>query len=182
MSVVDIDMSEFREFFGSVEKAAKGEFRKELELFLEELGYDFLRCVQDEFINRNKNTGYGQLLSSFTKDDENNIWRFSDGGLTIEIGSSVEYASYVNDGHRTFDPAETKHFTLSNGEAARFVPGYWQGNRFIYDPAADGGMVLKYHWVEGLHFWEAAVRAMERICPAALDRKLQEWLDNYFGG
>ena len=47
---VDIDMSEFKEFFGSLERAAKGEFRKELELFLEGLGSEFLRILQDEIV------------------------------------------------------------------------------------------------------------------------------------
>ena len=35
MSSIEMDFSEFREFFGSVERAAKGEFRKEFELYLE---------------------------------------------------------------------------------------------------------------------------------------------------
>lgn len=168
---VDIDMKEFTDFFGSLERAAKGDFRKEFETFLEGLGDEFLRIAQDEFISRNKNTGYGQLLASLTKDDKYNIWRYTDDGLTLEIGSSVEYAGYVNDGHRTSAEGKT-----------RFVPGYWQGNRFIYDPESKEGMVLKYHWVNGLHFWEAAIHAMEKICPELLEVKLQEWLDNYFGG
>jgi hypothetical protein len=64
---------------------------------------------------------------------------------------------------------------------ARFVPGYWNGDRFVYDSSAEGGMVLKYHWVEGIHFWEAALHAMERLCPAILEAKLQAWLNDYFG-
>ena len=32
---VDFDMSEFKAFFGTVERAAKGDFRREFELFLE---------------------------------------------------------------------------------------------------------------------------------------------------
>lgn len=176
----DVDMSDFRTFFNQIDRAARGDFRRELEIFLEGLGVEFLRLVQDEFINRHKNTGHVQLLASFSKDDEQNIWRYTDDGLTLEIGSSLEYAGYVNDGHRTLDPAETKYFTLSNGEKARFVPGYWKGRRFIYDPQAEGGMVLKYHWVEGLHFWEAAMQAMEQLCPEFLESKLAEWLDEYF--
>ena len=43
MSYVEIDMSDFRAFFGSVERAAKGDFRKEFELFLEGLGNEFQR-------------------------------------------------------------------------------------------------------------------------------------------
>ena len=139
----NIDFSDFRRFFDQMDRAARGGLRHELEVFLEGLAYEFLRMVQGEFINRNKNTGYGQLLNSFTKDDTNNIWRYVDDRLTIEIGSSLEYASYVNDGHRTLDPAQEKYFVLATGEKARFVPGYWQGERFIYDPAAEGGMMLK---------------------------------------
>lgn len=178
---LEIDLRDFRQFFAQMDRAAQGGFRQELEVFLEGLGIEFLRLVQDEFTNRNKNTGYGQLVQSFVKDDANNIWRYADDGLSIEIGSSLEYAGYVNDGHRTLDPTQEKYFTLSTGEKARFVPGYWQGERFIYDQAADGGIVLKYHWVEGLHFWEAAMHAMEQMCPEFLERRLQDWLDNYFG-
>lgn len=181
MAVVEIDTSELKTFFQRMEKAANGDFCRDFQTFLEGLGEEFLRIVQDEFINRNKNTGYGQLVSSFVKGATGNIWRYEDDGLTLEVGSSLEYAGYVNDGHRTFDPATTSHITLWNGEQARYVPGRWQGNRFIYDPSAETFMILKYQWVEGLHFWEAALHAMERICPALLEAKLQQWLNDYFG-
>lgn len=180
MATIEIDMSEFKAFFQRMEKAAQGDFRREFEIFLEGLGEEFLRLVQDEFINRNKNTGYGQLINSFTKSAEGAIWRYEDDGLTLEVGSSLKYAGYVNDGHRTLDPAKKRYFTLANGEMARYVPGRWQGNRFIFDPSAKEGMVLKYHWVEGLHFWEAAFHAMERLCPAILEAKLQAWMNKYF--
>ena len=49
---VDIDMSDFEQFFGRVEKAARGDFRKEFELFLEAIGNEFLRVLQDEIIRR----------------------------------------------------------------------------------------------------------------------------------
>lgn len=179
---ISADFSEFQNFFNSLGNAAKGDFKQALGTFLEGLGDEFLRMVQDEFISRHKNTGYGLLISSFSKDDDHNVWRYSDSNLTLEVGSSVNYAGYVNDGHRTFDPSKTSHFTLKSGEEARFVPGRWQGNRFIYDPGADGGMVLKYKWVEGLHFWEAAMHSMEALCPALLEVKLQQWINSYFGG
>lgn len=181
MATIEIDMSEFRAFFQRMKQAGSSDFKRDFQTFLEGLGEEFLRLVQDEFINRNKNTGYGQLVSSFTKGGAGNIWRYEDDGLTLEVGSSVEYAAYVNDGHRTFDPSKTKHITLWNGEMARYVPGYWRGNRFIYDPSSEEFMILKYHWVEGLHFWEAALHAMERICPQVLEAKLQQWLNDYFG-
>ena len=113
-----------------------------------------------------------QLLASFEKGGDGNVWSIEEGGLVLEVGTSVEYAGYVNDGH----------WTNTKGVERRFVPGYWQGDRFIYDPAAKGGMMLKQHWVEGKHYWESALRILDRIYPELLEAKLQDWIDRYFGG
>lgn len=180
MTRVDIDMSEFAEFFGRVEAAAKGDFRKEFELFLEGVGNEFLRVLQDEIVRR-KVIDSRQLLSSFTRGEDGNVWNIEDDGLTLEVGTNVEYAAYVNFDHRTFDPEKTKHFKLPNGEDARFVPGYWDGDRFVHDKEAKGGMVLKFHWVKGKHYWESALRIMDKMFPELLEKKMQDWLDEYFG-
>jgi len=166
---VEVDTSAMSGFLDNLERAARGGFRKEMELFLEGLGVEFLRLVEDEIIRR-KVLDTRLLLASFHKGDGNNVWDISDGGLTLEVGSSLEYAGYVNDGH----------WTNSKGVQRRFVPGYWEGDRFIYDPSADGGMVLTQKWVEGKHYWDSALRILEKIYPELLDKKLQEWLDNYF--
>ena len=171
MSIVSFDMSEFRNFFSRLDRAAKGDFRKELEQYLEAVGFDFLSVVQDEIIRREV-VDTRQLLASFTKDGEENVWELSDGGLTLEVGTSLNYASYVEDGH----------WKNAKGIERRFVPGYWEGDRFIYDPSADGGMVLKQDWVEGKHYFESALRIYEKIFTADIEAKLQEWLDKYFGG
>lgn len=171
MASVDVDMGEFSTFFQRLGNAAKGDFRKELELFLEGLGNEFLRIVQDEIIRR-KVLDTRLLLASFEKDTDGNVWRMTEGGLTLEVGTSVSYASYVNDGH----------WTNSKGVERRWVPGYWQGDRFIYDPSAKTGMLLKQKWVEGSHYWESSLRILDELLPQFLDAKLQDWLDNYFGG
>ncbi len=167
MSCVEVDVSDLKNFFDTVEKAAKGDFRKELETFLDGLGNEFLRIVQDEIIRR-KVMDTRLLLDSFQKSGNWNVWKISDGGLTLEVGSSVHYASYVNDGH--------------SQQPGRFIPGHWSGDRFIYDPSAKTAMVLKKNWVEGKHYWESALRILDKLCPEFLDKKLQEWLDSYFGG
>lgn len=171
MSTVEFDMSEFREFFGRMERAAKGDFRKEFELYLEAVGFDFLRVVQDEIVRR-KVLDSRQLLASFEKGSDGNVWEIADGGLTLEVGTNLEYAGYVEDGH----------WTNTKGVERRFVPGYWEGDRFIYDPAAKGGMMLKQHWVEGKHYFDSALRIYNKIFQASAEIKLQEWIDRYFGG
>jgi len=171
MASVEFDMSEYREFFGRLERAAKGDFRKEMELYLEGVGFDFLRVVQDEIVRRQVMDSR-LLLASFERGNDGNVWELTDGGLTLEIGTNLNYAGYVNDGH----------WTNTKGVERRWVPGYWRGHRFIYDPTAKTGMLLKQHWVEGKHYFESALRIFEKIFQASAEAKLQEWIDKYFGG
>lgn len=171
MATVEFDMTEFREFFQRLGNAARGDFRKEMELYLEAVGFDFLRVVQDEIVRREV-LDSRLLLASFEKGNDGNVWELTDGGLTLEVGTNVSYAGYVNDGH----------WTNAKGVERRFVPGYWQGDRFIYDPGAKGGMLLKQHWVEGKHYFESALRIYEKIFQESAETKLQEWIDKYFGG
>ena len=94
MATVDVDVSAFREFFSRIGQAASGDFRHEMELFLEGLGNEFLRVLQDEIIRR-KVMDTRQLLASFEKGSQGNIWELTEGDLTLEVGTNVEYASYV---------------------------------------------------------------------------------------
>ena len=100
MATVNVDVSEFRAFFQKMGKAASGDFKREMELFLEGLGNEFLRILQDEIVRR-KVMDTRQLLASFEKGEQGNVWELSDGDLTLEVGTNVDYASYVNDGHWT---------------------------------------------------------------------------------
>ncbi len=169
MKYVDFDTAGADKFFDALEAAARGGFRKELELFLEGLGTEFLKYVQDEIMRR-KVLDTRLLLASFHKGNGDNLWELTEGNLTLEVGSTLEYAGYVNDGH----------WTNPKGVDRRFVPGYWQSDRFIYDPTAEGGMVLKQHFVDGKPYFDSALRILDKILPEFLDNKLQEWLDNYF--
>lgn len=171
MSSIEYDFSEFKVFFESLGKAAKGDFKRDLENFLEGLGNEFLRILEDEIIRR-RVMDSRLLLNSFHKGHENSVWEISDDGLTLEVGTNLEYAQYVNDGH----------WMNPKGVSVRFVPGYWQGHRFIYDPNAETGMVLKQHWVEGKYYWDSALRILNQIYPEILERKLSQWVDQYFGG
>lgn len=170
MATANFDMSDVRSFFEKMQKAARGDLHKELESYLEAIGADFLDVVQDEIVRREV-TDTRLLLHSFERGDPNNVWTISDGGLTLEVGTMVSYASFVEDGH----------WTNPKGVSKRFVPGRWEGERFIYDPGASTGMVLKQQWVEGRHYFESACRIYEKIFQKSLESKLQQWLTSYFG-
>ena len=166
---INFDFSEFRAFFVRLRQAAGGDFKKELALFLEGLGFEFLRIVEDEIVRRQV-MDTRLLLSSFHKGGDNNVWELDVNGLTFEVGSNVKYAAYVNDGH----------WTCKKGEESRFVPGSWEGDRFIYERGAKTGMVLKQKWVEGAHYWESAIRIFESMFPELLEAKMQDWINEYF--
>lgn len=170
MASIEFDFSDFKDFFERLKKAANGDLKKEMQLFLEGSGVDFLRIVQDEII-RLKVMDTRLMLSSFRKGSFDNVWILSKEDLTLTVGTNVEYASYVNDGH----------WTCGNGETSRFVPGVWNGDSFQYIPGAKTGMVLKQKWVEGRHYWESAMNIWEKIFSKSVEAKLQQWIDDYFG-
>ena len=169
--MIDIGLDDnFEKFVEKLGSAARGDFKAELTKFLEGLGAEFLCIVQDE-IRRRKVVDTRLLLASFHQGGEDNVWEISEGGLTLEVGTNIKYAAWVNDGH----------WTNPKGIERRWVPGHWRGDRFIYDPSSKTGMLLKQKWIEGKHYWEGAIKIFEKMFPKLLEAKLQQWLDRYFG-
>ena len=168
---VDIDITGLESFIDRLNRAARGDFRRELEQYLKALGTEFLRVVRDEIVSRQV-IDTRQLLISFTEGASGNVWTLDTGGLTLEVGTSVNYAGYVNDGH----------WTNKKGVKTGWVPGTWMADRFVYSPGSPDGMLLRQQWIEGRHYWEGGLHVIEKMFPKLLDKKLQEWMDSYFGG
>ena len=96
---VSIDTTELRRFIERLNQAGRGkEFEKELSRFLDAIAVEFLSYVQD-FIIQAGSVDTRLLLNSFQKSGEGNVFIAQEGGLQIEVGTNVEYASFVNDGH-----------------------------------------------------------------------------------
>ncbi|MBD5006331.1 HK97 gp10 family phage protein, partial [Xanthomonas citri pv. citri] len=110
---------------------------------------------------------------SFQKGDQDNIFSMTEGSLKLDVGTNLDYASYVNDGHFTIDP--------SKNQDRRWVPGRWKGDRFEYDPAEkNSGMLLKFRWVDGSGFWDNAMAIFQLMFERSLERKLQQWIYEEF--
>lgn len=167
---VEIDFSQLTSFFDGMEAVGNGVLKADMKKFLEGIGDEFLRIVCEEIIRREV-VDTRLLLNSFQKDSSDGMWNIKDGGMTLEVGTNVEYASYVNDGH----------WTNPKGVDTRWVPGYWNGDKFTYAPGAKTGMLLHQKWVEGKHFWESSIRIMERMLPGILEAKVSGWLKDYLG-
>ena len=167
---MSIDATELRRFVERLNQAGRGkEFEKELSRFLDAIAVEFLSYVQD-FIIQAGSVDTRLLLNSFQKSGEGNVFIAQEGGLQIEVGTNVEYASFVNDGH----------WLNPKGVDMRWVPGEWQGERFIYQPGAKTGMLLKQKWIEGSHYFDDAIRLMERMAPQFMERKMEQWLGQFF--
>ena len=139
--MIELDLADYRRFFERLGAAAGGDFKHELAVFIDGLGFEFLRILQDLIIKRKVSLS-GQLLASFEKGGEGNVWDLSDDDLTLEVGTNVEYAKWANDGHEKVNPDTPGAFFLPDGRLARFVPGHWivRGDgksEFIYSGHAE---------------------------------------------
>lgn len=75
------------------------------------------------------------------------------------------YALWVNDGHKQ--------------RPGRFIPGYWEGKHFRYDPNANTGMRLKKSWVHGRFYVERSILTVEHS--NTIDKIIEKELRNWFG-
>lgn len=76
------------------------------------------------------------------------------GGYTVTITNSVEYASYVEFGHRQ--------------TPGRYVPAI--------------GKSLKKSWVSGQFFLTKAELELEKELPKIIEKKLEAWIKEVLGG
>lgn len=97
--IIKVDIHGFKEFTDKLKSAVSGDLKKHYDLWLEAAGMEFLGIVQDEII-RLKVVDTRRLLNSFGRGDSDCIFKLSNGGLSLEIGTNVVYAAAVNDGHK----------------------------------------------------------------------------------
>lgn len=132
---------------------------------LEEAGNEFLDIVQEEIL-RAGNVDTRLLLQSFSRGSGYNIFELDFGSLILTVGTRVEYAQWVNEGH--------------SQSPGRFIPGIWHGDRFVYTPGAKTGMVLKASRVEGSGFFDKSIEVLKRIVPDLAEAKFQGFINRYF--
>lgn len=159
------DYSELKQLAKQFEEASKTA-KPFMATVLEDIGEEFLDIVQDE-IMRAENVDTRVLLSSFSRGSSDNIFELDAGALTLTIGTTVEYADYVNRGHKQ--------------TPGRFIPGIWNGNGiFRYQPGAKTGMVLKAKKVKGSRYFDKSVRVLKKMINIRIEKLFDEFFDKYF--
>lgn len=132
---------------------------------LEEAGNEFLDIVQDE-IMRAENVDTRLMLDSFNRGSGYNIFELDLGGLALTVGTRVEYAKWVNEGHAQ--------------QPGRFIPGIWNGERFQYIQGAKTGMVLKATRTKGSGFFDKSIAVIKRMFPDIAEAKFRRFISRYF--
>lgn len=160
-----IEVQELEAFARKCEAAA-ADLKPYMGDMLDKIGEEFLKLVQQS-IRAKGNVDFGKLLASFQKGGAGNIYQLDAGALTLTVGSSIDYAEYVNKGHRQ--------------TPGRFVPGVWEGSHFRYVPGAKTGMVLKASHVKGSGFFDVAERAAENTLETYAERAFNQFWARYFG-
>ena len=160
-----IDTSELTNFVKKTQRV-KRNLKPYMARTLDEMGEQFLDMVQAE-IRANGNIISQKLMASFAKGGAGNVYRLNAGGLTLEVGSSIKYAKWVNEGH--------------GQRPGRFIPGFWSGKRFIYVPGYGSGMVLKANFVKGSFYFDEAVDQLEELLPDIGRKAFEHFWELYFG-
>lgn len=159
-----MDVSGLDDFVRRCE-AAKADLKPYAGKALDEIGEEFLDIVQAE-IEAADNIDTQKMIESFSKGGAGNVYNLDLGGLVLTIGSSIDYAKYVNYGHRQ--------------QPGRFVPGVWEGKHFRYIPGAKTGMVLKASFVPGSHFFDKSIDALKIMFPKMVEKSFEQFFKRYF--
>lgn len=156
---VNVDFKEFVNFKEQFKKSIDGNL---IENWIEEC----LRELANKLVRKIKQrtpVNTGLLMNSWT------IGAITKNGdvYEVEVYTDIEYASFVEKGFR-----------------AHFVPGYWKGKQFIYDPNADTGMHVGKPggWVQGKFMMKFSEEDLKRELPSFLKRKQEQLLKKMMGG
>lgn len=107
------------------------------------------------------NTRSGDMAQHWTTDSQTTPVS-SGGGVRTELKNNMQYASYVNDGHRV-----DKHF----------VPGLViNGDMLEEDPDGEGGIMVgtKTTYVKGKYMKEKAIGRYRTVVKIELDKRVRE--------
>lgn len=154
---------DFSELFKFAEKLGDYErYDREMRYAIKEIAHELLKKIKQY-------TPIGDTWWLINGWDDNDLAvTRTKRGLEVLLVNRTEYATWVNDGHRQ--------------RPGRFIPGHFIGNRFYYDPTAEGGMVLKQPFVKGRFFVEKGVIEMGNttLLESIIEKHLENWWKGCF--
>lgn len=172
---MSVDFSELSAFRERVEK-----LRSEIPAIMEQLvvgeGVYAVRqarliCKEDGVVNNgtyrmNFHAGSSALMDPGRSEYDGSGVRRSGNAYKIDVYNNLDYAKHLEYGFRS-----------------HFVPGYWEGHTFVYQPGFPGGMYVgPYNGFVGGHFTlRRAVRRTKQTQDARLKRKMDKIIKERLG-
>jgi len=99
MSKNNVTVKGLDKLVARIKQKADVELQNDVELWLEASGMDFLRETKDQ-VKAYQAVDTRRLINSFDKGNDGVIWKLNKGKLSLDVGTNVHYARYVNDGHK----------------------------------------------------------------------------------
>ena len=155
-----VDLRGLDAFTKKLKQASSGKLKEQYNIWLEGMGLKFLDIVQDEIIRLGV-TDTRRLLNSFSRGDGDCVFSISNTGLSLKVGTNVQYAQLVNYGHYVGSKKLTKQTKTGRKLALKNIKN-WGGRK---------------KWIEGYHYFDISLLMFERIFTASLEKNLQKWLD-----
>ncbi|MBP2635552.1 MAG: bacteriophage HK97-gp10, tail-component family protein [Firmicutes bacterium] len=94
-----VGINELKKFAKRLEDAANRDLKRQYNVWLEAIGMEFLGIVQDQIIRLGV-VDTRRLLNSFNRGNGDCVFELNQSNLVLKIGTNIEYAAYVNDGHK----------------------------------------------------------------------------------
>ncbi|NGP58155.1 HK97 gp10 family phage protein [Paenibacillus thiaminolyticus] len=153
------DMKQFEQFAEALEKAVD---QRVIERFIRDFVMEMAYRAERK-IKKRTPVNNGQLRRAW---QVGKVQRRGNA-FVVEIFNNTEYASFVENGFRS-----------------HWVPGYWQGKTFVYDPDSKSGMQVgeKGGWVEGRFMMAISMKEIERELPKYLQKRQAELLNDIMNG
>lgn len=112
--------------------------------------------------------GGGRLKGSMSVGHPDNVFEIVVGNKSyVVVGTNVDYAPYVNDGHEQ--------------RKGRFIPGEWRSGTFHYMPGHKEGMVLTGKVIPGARMFDKSMDYVEGDIPRILEFEFRRLYKELFG-
>ena len=148
-------IKELRNFAIRLDEAANRDLKRQYTVWLEAIGMEFLGIVHDNIIRLGV-VDTRRLLNSFNRGNKECIFELNDSKLVLKVGSNVEYAALVNNGH--YIGSKKTSIITKNGRKINLRK------------------IGKRKWWEGYHYFDISITHLEKIIETSMERKLLGWL------
>lgn len=162
---------DFSEFRGLLNRLSEKEVMRIEKKIMRRVGTIFLKQARDQLKKLGLFSGkQSETLLSFTKGKRGNVWAFDydRNSITLEVGSRYFVARLLDEGYTINKP--------------HFVPGRFEGGKFVHDPAGKftkngKGIWMKPRTFIGKHYIDMTIEGFQGGVKGLIESLLHKELE-----